>query len=106
MLRRDDDPMPNTRQTTLVGSAYFTFILIVGVIALGAWLVGSSPDQPIQAIFDNCKAITQKDNTDTDRKLIEYTCQLAIYTEHLATFTKWLVIVTGGLGAIGGWQAI
>jgi hypothetical protein len=111
--------MPDARRRTLSGSTYLVFILIIGVIGLGAWLVGSYPNQASRGIFDFCiptedgrttrsenSKQTQKTNADSDTKLIEYTCQLAIYTEHLATFTKWLVIVTVALGAISVWQAI
>jgi hypothetical protein len=111
--------MPDARERTLSGSTYFVFILIIGIIALGAWLVGSYPNQASRGISDLCVRIEnggnsrsekliqeQRTNTDSDTKLAKYTCQLAIYTEHLATFTKWLVIVTAGLGAISIWQAI
>jgi hypothetical protein len=48
----------------------------------------------------------QDEKTEADRRLAQYTCELAIYTANLAGFTKWLVLATFGLGGIGAWQAL
>src|SRR5467141_3452083 len=37
----------------------------------------------------------------TERQIAKYNCRLAIYTRDVASFTKWLVYPTIGLGAIG-----
>jgi hypothetical protein len=37
----------------------------------------------------------------TERQIAKYNCRLAIYTRDVASFTKWLVYATIGLGAIG-----
>lgn len=39
-----------------------------------------------------------------DRRLAEYTGKLSTYTENLARYTFWLVIVTAVLAGIGVWQ--
>lgn len=48
----------------------------------------------------------QDEKPENDRRVADYTCELAVYTAQLATFTKWLVIATLGLGAIGVGQGV
>jgi hypothetical protein len=49
----------------------------------------------------NSAANKTKGETDTERQIAKYNCQLAVYTRDLAGFTRWLVYATTGLIVIG-----
>jgi hypothetical protein len=67
-------------------------------------------DSPITAITqaeasaNNSQSDAEQERRANERRLTEYTCQLAVYTAQLATFTKWLVFVTIAVAGVGIWQ--
>lgn len=73
----------------------------------------SDPTSDRSAAFQNEKSTPQnavsnqtKNDIDAERQIAKYNCQLAIYTRDVASFTKYLVVATIVLGAIGIGQGV